>query len=267
MNSQEEVLATIENDLRTCFFEEWKFGAVVPDRPHFRPIAEIIQRAFSPFKEIEGYHYSFFIAGRYCKKDSDKFTARRITSLFDATAGVSSARPAKISFSLSIPTGPDNPNPEESRIPCSKCHGLGVNGAFQTKEGGVPSQIIEMHPAMVEALRAPFFNPIRSHRWRIMVSILQTGEDTGVALPDPGIYQILFGGKVYGFGAKPAHRPAAMHYLDAWNLTVNPYFYHEEEDAPVQKLGIDPNNPNEYIEHPWRKPCEVCLGQGSLPKK
>lgn len=273
MKSPRDVLDIIDNDLNVSFYHEWVSDAVDAsgrDQPGFRPILDIIRQAFEPHKERVGYHYRFFIAGRYCPQVGNIYVPKRITPLLDATAGVSTALPPKITFSMRPVPDPEAafvPDPNVSSIPCSTCHGLGSNGVAELGKSGVPPRIIEMHAAMASALKSPHLKPRRSHRWRIMVSTLQTAEDSKVALPDPGIYQILFGGKVYGFGAAPAHRPALMHYLDAWNLTVNPYFYHEEEDAPVQKLGIDPNNPNEYIEHPWRKPCEVCLGEGSLPKK
>lgn len=259
IKSLADVFDRIDNDVRvefSTYFNNGRFEDARPDWAIFWPITGAIFQAFESFK-TEG-SYTFNIHCRFCRKEGGSYVARHRTICFSAAEELASEQTGQLGVRI---RGEDKPY--ASQIPCLTCQGLGSSGPAHAGEAGVPPEILKLHSSLSDVLKAPHFPPIRSHLWRVMVSDIQTGDDTGVIL-EPGIYQILFSGTIYGFDSKLPSKAALVHHIAAWNVSINPYFTKPEEDAPAQALGIDLNAPPEHALRPWRTPCPECEGKGTL---
>lgn len=268
----------VNSGLRKCFWSEWDFNRdqrpeIRTQAPLFQEIEDVFRETFNPYAGREcGYRLS--VLSRFCEHAEGRFVTRHITPLMTATA-----RNGKASLDGLVISYAKEPEPIASFPACPACQGAAGDGRFEPGEAGVPSPVFDMHRALVEKFKAPQFAKLRDHRAFLVAAGLQRME--GLQGPqaaefqkvEPGLFQILFVGTVFGFDSKFLGGAALIHYPDVWNYSVKlkgllsadiwSYPDNVERLKPLaDEFGVDPNAPREYAEHPWRRPCAACQGRG-----
>lgn len=279
MNISEAMNAhEINGDLRRSYTAEWEFNQdLSPEMrvkaPLFQEIEDTFRAAFKPYTS-RGGSYRFSSVSRFSELIEGRFVAHHITPLMTVTTRIGQGDPPRLYVTYGQVTQP------LASIPaCPSCQGLAGGERAEPGEAGVPSPVLDMHRALAEKFKAPQFAKLRDHRAFLVAAGLQRME--GLQGPQeaefqkvgPGLFQILFVGTVFGFDSKLPGGAALVHYPDAWNIPVKLKGLHgadiwsypdnvERLKPLADELGVDPNDPREHADHPWRRPCATCQGRG-----
>ncbi|MBI5243632.1 MAG: hypothetical protein HY922_08120 [Elusimicrobia bacterium] len=270
-----------EADFATKYSFHGEMSGYNYSEKYFRPIGNIMLRTFNPFKGAGSYDLNLQARFFEFQKDSG-YVPIRTTFLLSMCTGIAThaGQKSHIGFSEDLFSMPVRPTGE---TPCSSCQGTGCGRPAKPGEMAVPDQVLAMHDELAAALDAGDFPTMREDQSFTVGSNFD-------GMWDPAIYQIMFQGRVLGFGAKSPSDLALVHYPAVWNCTLNIkpeeivrmkddpkvaaalcafcshiYYtwYDYDKDPSIQHLpcGDSPI----YLEaarNPWHLPCERCHGRG-----
>lgn len=291
MNAQPSRYDQADYMIKVGFHGEMSCYGHVGDR-YFRPIGNIMLRVLGPYKIKDVGSYNLNIQTRFFEFQKDRgFVPIRTTFLLSMGTTVLMTHPQKgtkalIGFSENLFERAARP---ASETPCSSCQGTGCGRPAKPGELGVPDQVLAMHAELAAALDAEKFPSVRQGNAHSICSDFD-------GMWDPAIYQIMFQGRVLGFGAgSPDNALAVVHYPAVWNCTLNIkpeeisrmkddpkiaaalcgfsshiyYTWYDYDKTPsVQHLPCgDSPIYAEAAKNPWHLPCERCRGAGYVKDK